>query len=126
MKKQCLCESFDKKENSFGKSLKGFDVIASSNIIREGEVLKVDYTKIMKCRDCNSYYIWDTHSKEYYSNDNISMRKYSPKTDDDGLRKALEDVNGVVSEGEIDWHSSLVEKLKEIEFNNIKYDFLKN
>jgi|WetSurMetagenome_2_1015567.scaffolds.fasta_scaffold184320_2 hypothetical protein len=126
MKKPCLCESFDEKEDTFGKSLKVFMVIASSNIINDGSGLRFDHTKIMKCRNCNSYYIWDAHSKEYYSNDSISMKKYSPKTDDDGLKKALGDVNGVVSESEIDWHSGLVEKLREIEFNNINDDFIKN
>jgi hypothetical protein len=124
MEKPCECESFDKKENYFAKSLKVFNIIASSNIINDGSVLKVDHTKILKCWKCNSYYIWDTHNREYYGNDKISVRKYSPKTDDDGLRKVLGEASGVIDEKDIDSHSELLEKIKDMHFNNINEIYL--
>jgi hypothetical protein len=124
MKDKCKCNDFDEKEDTFGKSLRFFNVIASSNIINDGNELKVDHTKIMKCRNCNSYYIWNTHGTEYYENDKISMKKYSPKTDDDGLRKVLGEASGVIDEKDIDSHSELLEKIRDMHFNDINEIYL--
>jgi hypothetical protein len=115
MEEECYCNSFDRKENYFSKFLKMFNIIASSNIKREKKTSNIAYTIILKCKKCNSYYIWDSHSEEYYDNNKISAKKYSPKTDDDGLRKILRDFKGFINEQEIDEYSQLLGKLRKIE-----------
>lgn len=114
MENNCECKDFDEREDNFAKSLKIFNVIASSNIINDRNGLKVDHTKILKCRNCNSYYIWNAHNAEYYGNDKISMKKYYPQTDDDGLRQILENIEGIVDEKMLDENSQLLNKLRKV------------
>jgi hypothetical protein len=118
-KDKCLCSSFDGKSNYFSKFRKMFNIIASSNIKDDGNGLDTSNTKIIKCNKCNSYYIWDSYKEDYYDNDKVSARKYSPNVNDDGLRKILETVDGLIDEKNIDERSQLLNKLKKIEINKI-------
>jgi hypothetical protein len=123
---QCYCKSFDEKLNYYSELFKIFNVIASSNFKDARKCGEGEYTSILSCKKCKSYYIFNSYSGFYSDDDKVSARKYIPKTDDDGLRRILEKDKGVVSQKSIDERSQLLEKLRKIELNSIHYDISEN
>jgi hypothetical protein len=116
---ECSCSSFEKKTNYLPEFLEGFNIIASSNIKDRKKGVNATNTKIIQCKECNSYYILDNYNKEYPYNEKISLRKYSPKVNDNRLRKILKTAYGTIGEYELDDRSQLLKKLKKIEINRI-------
>jgi len=116
MKEECHCSSFDRKCNCFSEFLKIFDIIASSKLKSGEKYGEVAYTAILKCKKCNSYYLWDSYSQIYSEKEDLILaRKYIPKTDEKDLQLILRGMEGVVDENKIDELSQLSEKLRQIE-----------
>jgi hypothetical protein len=119
MENECYCNSFNGRANSFPELLKTFEMVASSKLKKGEEYGEVAYTVVLKCKECKSYYLWDSYSEIYSKKDLVLARKYIPKTDDEGLRKVLKYIEGTADEHNIDESSSLLEKLRKIELNKI-------
>ncbi|MGY4884811.1 MAG: hypothetical protein ACP5NZ_04510 [Nanobdellota archaeon] len=113
MEENCKCEEFNGKEDYFYKFLKNFNIIAASNLKKSEQEDKVCYTSILKCRKCNSYYIWDSYTDEYDEEDKVSARKYNPQVKEDDLRKILNNLEGIISEENINEQLEWLNKLKE-------------
>ena len=102
MEKECYCDSFNKNGNSFSKFLNTFDIIASSKYKRNEKIGLKECTVILKCKKCDSYYLWNIYSQIYSENDSILAKKYIPKTDEKKLKQILKKIEGIAYEGDIE------------------------
>jgi hypothetical protein len=113
MEEDCYCNTFNGKSNYFSEFLKTFKVIAASNFKGGEDDKRWEHTEIVKCKKCNSYYIRDSNTRRYFDDDKISAKKYTPTIDDEGLKRILKGLEGIVSESDIEVSSRTLNRLRE-------------
>lgn len=127
--KVCKCESIvgEKKfsDDALGSKFKMIATTLPENIERLEDEAS---TSILKCTDCNSYYIsyhYDVSSK---NGKEITILKYSPKVSEKGLAKILNQFKGIVPLNKIEEYSnylSMMEK-KEEKRNELRTGYSKS
>jgi len=119
MEEECYCNSFSNRFNSIEEIFKALYPVCSSKF-KKGEMIgEKEKTYVLKCKKCNSYYLWDKYKGVFSEDKGIIIRKYLPKTDDKGLKMILKTMEGIVDERDIDDTSQLLGKLRKIELNRI-------
>jgi hypothetical protein len=126
MEEKCSCEPFSTGIDYYSKLYEVFDEIASSGFKDASRCGEGENTIILKCKKCNSYYMWDNYSGVYFEGDKVGgIRKFVPKVDDKGLIKILKNLKGTVMEGEIRMYSETLKILRETK-SEINDDINKN
>lgn len=118
MKEKCECNSFDGGLQEYSKLYSIFETVATSKFKDGGRCGEGEYTEILKCKKCNSYYIWDSYSGVYLRGDRVSGRRYTPAIDDEGLVKILKNLEGNVKESEIEMYSKALKILRNAKPDN--------
>jgi len=107
MEEKCYCESHSKEEIYPNEILRKFKVMAlsGSNDIHRPE--QGEFTSLLKCPRCNSYYLMDIHNSLYPNQETVSIKKYNPKIDEVGLIKIVNCLEGIITDIELDEYSKL-------------------
>lgn len=113
MDEECNCGSLDGKFMYYNEFLKPFHIIASSKPKENKN------TTLLKCRKCESYYLWDGYGMEYRGEGEISLKKYFPKTEDSKIRRIMNLTEGVINEKMLESNLSLSDKLAKLEMGRI-------
>jgi hypothetical protein len=112
--KDCECKPFNTGIDYYSKLFEVFDEIASSRFKDAARCGEGENTIILKCKKCNSYYIWDNYSGVYLKGDKVGgVREFIPDIDDKGLVKILKNLKGTVMDGDIKLHSKALKILRE-------------
>ncbi len=128
-KKECKCESIvgEKRfsDNPLGSK---FEMIATTSPENLEDLENESSTNILKCINCNSYYLIYHHGLNSPDGKEITIKKYAPTISERGLEKIFRQFNGIVSEEKIEEYSryiSMMEK-KEEQRNELKTEYSKN
>ena len=108
MEKDCGCKYFEKEVTPSDKILKNFNIIATSEFDYSSSE-NGESTTILKCPKCSSYYILNMHNTVYSDETFISIKKYNPKTDENGLTRILKKWKGIITNKELDEYSELLQ-----------------
>lgn len=124
MEEKCECNYFGKKLSDLPEIIKTFKLVGMSGSKDGARYGEGEFTAIVKCKKCNSYYIFDSYKDELIGEDSVSVRKYIPKikVDDKGLEKILKLFEGIVDEQDIENYFGYLEKLRKIELKK-NYSF---
>lgn len=121
MEKECECNPFSTGIDYYSKLFEVFDEIASSRFKDAARCGEGENTIILKCKKCNSYYVWYNYSGVYFEEDKVGgVRKFIPEVDDKGLQKVLKNMKGTIEEGDIKINSQALNIIRESkpEMNN--------
>jgi hypothetical protein len=107
MEKECSCTHLSKKKISPDRVMNNFNILAitksdNSNYPEDGE-----FTSLLKCKKCNGYYLIDIHNSLYHDQDSVSIIKYSPIINEDKLVKIINNLEGIITNTELDEYSKL-------------------
>jgi hypothetical protein len=65
------------------------------------------FTSLLKCPECNSYYLVDLHDSEYPNQNTVLIKNYNSKIDEEGLIKIVKRLEGIITDVELDEYSKL-------------------
>jgi hypothetical protein len=105
MEEKCYCSYFEKRGISSEEIFKKFHVLSSSESNNSHSLQKGEFTSLLKCSKCNSYYLMNACDSSNSNNYNLPIRKYFPKVDETGLIKTLKSLEGIITGKELDYYS---------------------
>jgi hypothetical protein len=109
MEKECSCNYFEKIKEPSDEIFKNLNIIATSEFDYSSSPENGESTAILKCPKCNSYYLLNINNSLDPNKDIISIKAYTPKTDENGLVKILKNWKGIITDIEMDECSEIYE-----------------
>ena len=101
---KCNCFQFDKKKFKLEVFLEKLETIASTNW-REGMICNDEiFTKLLQCRDCNDYFLWDKQKGNFSLNDRVGIRRYETGLEKNDMKIIFKHLGkGVASQDSLDY-----------------------
>jgi hypothetical protein len=107
MDKNCVCNYFDEKESPPQKVMNNFEVVAMSIPYGDPDPKDKEFTSLLQCPKCQSYYLMHVHNSIYPNQETVSVGRYQPKVDVDILIGTIKSLEGIVTSIELDDYSEL-------------------
>ena len=108
IEEKCICTYFDKKESDPQKIMNNFDVVAMSVPYgQRSDPKDKEFTSLLQCPKCQSYYLMDVHNSLYPNQETVYVVRYPPKVDVDILIGTIKSLEGIVTDIELDDYSKL-------------------
>ena len=107
MEKDCICKSFEKNEILPEDVLNNFNIITRSQPEKSFKTEEGEYTSLLKCPKCKSYYLTNIYNSLYPNQKTLSIRKYNPKVEEKILIGTLKFLEGIIIDIELDDFSEL-------------------
>jgi hypothetical protein len=101
-KEECYCTSFEKGGISPEKVFKKFKVLFSSGSNKPRSPEEGEFTSLLKCYKCDSYYLMDVCDPSNSNSSNLPIKRYYPKVEEIVLIKTLKSLEGIITIKEFD------------------------
>ncbi len=102
MEKDCKCLYFQEKGIPPNEIFKNFTPLCSSEINKSKYSNDGEFTSLLKCPDCKSYYLVDLSDSYSNQKKNFTLTRYFPKVEEFVLIKTLKSLEGRISNKELD------------------------
>lgn len=107
MEDYCKCDNYEEKGISPEEIFKNFIQISYSEAHKGKYSNCMEFTSLLKCSKCNSYYLMNRSNSLDKEKSVIFIKRYYPKVDEPILIKTLKSLEGVITKKELDECSEL-------------------
>ena len=119
MEEECTCNYFDGKETPPQKIMDNFKAIAISKAYCHPIPDDGEFTTLLKCPKCNSYYLMNVHNSLYPNQETVTISRYKPTIEEEGLVKIIKSLEGIITDIELNEYSEMRSIIKK-QFNKKK------
>jgi hypothetical protein len=102
MNSYCTCDFFEEKGIFPEEIFKNFTPLSSSEYNKSKYSENGDFTSLLKCPKCKSYYLINLSNSFNIKKRAISITRYYPKVEEFILIKTIKSLEGIISSKELD------------------------
>lgn len=96
------CGSYESRIYSPQMVMRKFNILAITKSDNKETPEDGGFTSLLKCPNCNSYYLADLQDSEYPDQNKVIVKRYQPKIEESELIKTINRLEGILSQIEID------------------------